>query len=77
MKSTYKGDIQVNLSSIVVDEITLLGSRCGPFEPALRLMESREVDPTILIAAQFRLGEAAKAFEQAAQPGTLKVLLEP
>jgi len=77
LKSTYKGDIQVNLSSIVVDEITLLGSRCGPFEPALRLMESREADPTILIAAQFRLGEAVKAFEQAAQPGTLKVLLEP
>jgi len=77
LKSTYKGDIQVNLSSIVVDEITLLGSRCGPFEPALRLMESRAVDPTILIAAQFRLGEAVKAFEQAAQPGTLKVLLEP
>lgn len=77
LKSTYKGDIQVNLSSIVVDEITLLGSRCGAFAPALRLLESRAVDPTVLIAAQFRFGEAAKAFEQAAQPGTLKVLLEP
>ena len=77
MKSTYKGDIQVNLSSIVVDEITLLGSRCGAFAPALRLLESRAVDPTVLIAEQFRFGEAVKAFEQAAQPGTLKVLLEP
>jgi len=77
LKSTYKGDIQVNLSSIVVDEITLLGSRCGPFAPALRLLENRAVDPTVLIAAQLHFGEAAKAFEQAAQPGTLKVLLEP
>ncbi len=75
MKSTYKGEMNVNFSSIVVDEITILGSRCGPFEPALRLLEKREVDPTVLIAAQFKLEESLKAFEQAAQPGVLKVLL--
>ncbi len=77
LKSTYKGDMSVNFSSIVVDEINLVGSRCGPFEPALRLMEAGQVDPTILIAAEFKLGEALKAFEHAAETGVLKVLVEP
>ena len=77
MKSTYKGDMTVNFSSIVVDELTIIGSRCGPFAPALRLLEKGEVDPAVLIAKRFRLSEAVKAFEEAAQPGMLKVLLEP
>jgi len=77
LKSTYKGDMSVNFSSIVVDEINIIGSRCGPFEPALRLMESRQVDPTVLIANEFKLGEALKAFERAAETGVLKVLLRP
>jgi threonine dehydrogenase-like Zn-dependent dehydrogenase len=77
LKSTYKGDMSVNFSSMVVDEINLLGSRCGPFEPALRLMESRQVDPTVLIANEFKLGEALKAFERAAETGVLKVLVQP
>ena len=77
MKSTYKGEISVNFSSIVVDEINIVGSRCGPFEPALRLMEKGEVDPSVLIAAEFKLDEALQAFEHAAQPGVLKVLVTP
>ena len=60
MKSTYKGEMSVNFSSIVVDEINIIGSRCGPFEPALRLMESRQVDPTVLIADEFKLEDALK-----------------
>ena len=76
LKSTYKGDMNVNISSIVVDEITVLGSRCGPFEPALRLLETREVDPSVLISDRYKLTDALKAFEKAAQPGVLKVLLE-
>jgi len=76
MKSTYKGEMSVNFSSIVVDEINIIGSRCGPFEPALRLMESRRVDPTVLIADEFKLEEALKAFERAAETGVLKVLVE-
>jgi threonine dehydrogenase-like Zn-dependent dehydrogenase len=76
MKSTYQGEMSVNFSSIVVDEINIVGSRCGPFEPALRLMESRQVDPTVLISDEFKLDEALKAFERAAQPGVLKVLVE-
>jgi threonine dehydrogenase-like Zn-dependent dehydrogenase len=77
MKSTYKGKMSVNFSSIVVDEINIVGSRCGPFEPALRLMEKRQVDPSVLIAAEFRLGEILSAFEHAAQSGVLKVLVTP
>ncbi len=77
LKSTYKGDFSVNFSSIVVDEINILGSRCGPFEPALRLMEKGEVDPGVLIAAEFKLNETLQAFERAAQPGVLKVLVRP
>jgi len=77
MKSTYKGEISVNFSSIVVDEVNIIGSRCGPFEPALRLMEKGEVDPSVLIAAEFSLEDALHAFEHAAQPGVLKVLVTP
>ena len=76
LKSTYKGEMSVNFSSIVVDEINLVGSRCGPFEPALRLMEARQVDPTVLIANEFKLNDALKAFERAAEAGVLKVLME-
>jgi threonine dehydrogenase-like Zn-dependent dehydrogenase len=75
MKSTYKGEMTVNFSSIVVDEVNIIGSRCGPFEPALRLMEKREVDPTVLIADEYNLKDALQAFEKAAQPGVLKVLM--
>jgi threonine dehydrogenase-like Zn-dependent dehydrogenase len=77
LKSTYKGEMNVNFSSIVVDEVNIIGSRCGPFEPALRLMESKQVDPTVLIDDEFSLGDALKAFERAAQAGTLKVLVTP
>jgi 2-desacetyl-2-hydroxyethyl bacteriochlorophyllide A dehydrogenase len=76
LKSTYQGEVNVNFSSIVVDEINIIGSRCGPFEPALRIMESRRVDPTVLIAHQFKLDEALKAFEHAAESGVLKVLIQ-
>ncbi|HEY9528406.1 MAG TPA: alcohol dehydrogenase catalytic domain-containing protein [Anaerolineales bacterium] len=76
MKSTYKGEMSVNFSSIVVDEINIIGSRCGPFEPALRLIETRQVDPTFLIAEEFKLQDALKAFERAAETGVLKVLVE-
>ena len=76
MKSTYKGEMSINFSSLVVDEINIVGSRCGPFEPALRLMESRQVDPTVLITDEFKLAEALKAFERAAEAGVLKVLIE-
>lgn len=76
MKSTYQGDIQLNLSALVVAEITLVGSRCGPFPPALRLLESKRVDPLPLIVARYPLHEGINAFEHASRPGALKVLLD-
>ena len=76
LKSTYKGEMSLNFSSVVVDEINIIGSRCGPFEPALRLMESKQVDPTVLIANEFKLKDALKAFEHAAEHGVLKVLIQ-
>ncbi len=77
LKSTSTGEMSANFSSLVVDEINLVGSRCGPFEPALRLMEARQVDPTVLIASEFKLKDGLKAFEHAAEAGVLKVLIEP
>jgi threonine dehydrogenase-like Zn-dependent dehydrogenase len=67
----------VNWSPFVVDEITIVGSRCGPFAPALRLLERGEVDPVILVAKRYPLAKAVEAMEAAKQPGMLKVLLEP
>lgn len=75
LKSTYKGEMNVNFSSIVVDEINIIGSRCGPFAPALRLLEKREVDPTVLIAEEYKLIDSLIAMEKAAQAGMLKVLI--
>lgn len=76
LKSTFAGDVSVNLSSLVVDEINMVGSRCGPFEPALRLMESSQVDLLPLVQAQFSLENGLQAFEEAAKPGRLKVIID-
>lgn len=77
LKSTYAGTTTVNLSSLVVDEITLVGSRCGPFEHALALLEQGAVDVLSLIHARYPLAEGLAAFAHAARPGVLKVLLAP
>lgn len=77
LKSTYHGAIQANLTMVVVDEVTLVGSRCGPFEPALRLLEQKLVDVTSLIRARYPLSKGLAAFERAKQRGALKVLIEP
>ena len=77
LKSTYHGALSVDMSGLVVDEITLLGSRCGPFAPALRLLAAGLVDPRGLISETFALNQAAAAFAHAAAPGVLKVLLAP
>lgn len=75
LKSTYAGELTINASALVVDEITVIGSRCGPFAAALRLLEARRVDPTPLIMDVFPLHRAMEAMARAAQPGVLKVLL--
>ncbi len=76
LKSTYTGGLEVDASALVVDEINLIGSRCGPFAPALRMLDEGGVDVTPLIAARYPLEEGAAAFEHASRPGVLKVLLE-
>jgi 2-desacetyl-2-hydroxyethyl bacteriochlorophyllide A dehydrogenase len=76
MKSTYKGEIRVDFSSIVVDEITLVGSRCGPFQPALRLLENGRIDPSGLIEKRYFFKDAAEALEHAAQSGILKIIFQ-
>jgi threonine dehydrogenase-like Zn-dependent dehydrogenase len=77
LKSTYVGDLKIHMSSIVVDEISLIGSRCGPFAPALRILEKGLVDPSALIEEIYPLEDGVAAFQHAARPGALKILLRP
>jgi threonine dehydrogenase-like Zn-dependent dehydrogenase len=77
LKSTYHGAVDANLTRVVVDEVTLAGSRCGPFEPALRLLAQNLVEVMPLIQGHLRLSEGLAAFERAGQRGTLKILIEP
>ena len=77
LKSTYRDALTLDMSALVVDEITLIGSRCGPFAPALRLLAAGLVDPTPLISARYPLEQGIEALSAAAAPGALKVLLAP
>ena len=76
MKSTYAGGVTLDAASLVVDEITLVGSRCGPFAPAVRLLAEGRVSVAPLLHASFPLGDGLAAFAEAGAPGVLKVLLE-
>jgi threonine dehydrogenase-like Zn-dependent dehydrogenase len=76
LKSTYQGLLQADFSSLVVDEITLVGSRCGPFPAALRLLQQGLVDPSPLIDACYPLTDAVTALHRAAEPGVMKVLID-
>lgn len=75
LKSTFHGEQQVALTPLVVNEVTLIGSRCGPFEAALRLLERGLVDVEPLISDVFPLSDGVQAFARAQAPGVLKVLL--
>lgn len=75
LKSTYAGETMVNLASLVVDEITVVGSRCGPFPPALRLLAEERVIVSELIEARYPMAQGIAAFAHAARPHVLKVLL--
>jgi threonine dehydrogenase-like Zn-dependent dehydrogenase len=77
LKSTYAGRLDFDASRLVVEEITLVGSRCGPFAPAVRLLESGLVDPTLMIDEILPLADGIQALEKASQPGILKVVLVP
>ena len=77
LKSTYRGSVAIDLSPLVVDEVTLVGSRCGPFAPALDLLSSGRIDVRPLIQASYPLSDGVAAFGHAARQGVLKVLIDP
>lgn len=76
LKSTYSGLPQADLTRVVVDEIRMIGSRCGPFEAALRLLSNRLVDVESLIEARYPLEQGIEAVEYASRQGVFKVLLD-
>src|SRR5580700_462657 len=76
MKSTVHGVVRLDSAPVIVNEITLVGSRCGRFEPALRLLRTRQVNVENLISEILPLKDAPLAFRRAAAPGVLKVLLK-
>ena len=75
LKSTVADKSALHLAPIVIDEIRVQGSRCGPFAPALRALSRRTIDVRPLISASYALDDALAAFAHAAQPGVLKVLV--
>jgi alcohol dehydrogenase len=77
LKSTFHGTAPVESSPIVVKEITVIGSRCGPFDKAIALLRSGKIDPTPLIARTFPLRDAPAAMRFAQESSVLKVLLNP
>jgi threonine dehydrogenase-like Zn-dependent dehydrogenase len=77
LKSTFHGTMELNAAPVVVDEIQIVGSRCGRFAPALELLRRDAVDVESLIHEEFPLAEGVRAFERAAEPGVLKVLIRP
>jgi len=77
LKSTFHGSQTLAMTPLVVSEVTLIGSRCGPFDAALRLLVRRLVDVDPLIDAVMPLAKGVAAFERAQTPGSMKVLLRP
>ena len=75
MKSTVHGLVSIDSAPVIVNEITLVGSRCGRFEPALRLLKNRKVRVDGMISEVLPLKNARQAFKVAAKPGVMKVLL--
>jgi threonine dehydrogenase-like Zn-dependent dehydrogenase len=76
LKSTVAEHPRVDLAPLVIHEIRVVGSRCGPFQPALRALAEGRVDVGRLVSERFPLTRAPEALERAATPGTLKILLD-
>ena len=75
MKSTVHGEVAIDTAPLIVNEITLVGSRCGRFEPAMEMLGLGTVKVERLVADRFPLASAPEAFARAAERGVLKVLL--
>lgn len=76
LKSTHHGPTSLEMSRVVVNEVSIVGSRCGRFQPAIELLARGEVDVEPLITAAFPIEEGLTAMKTAAEPGAMKVLLE-
>jgi threonine dehydrogenase-like Zn-dependent dehydrogenase len=76
LKTTIAGTQTIALAPVVVDEVTVVGSRCGPFEQALDALANGLIDVQPLISDRFDLSDAPRALARAAEPGVLKVLLD-
>jgi len=76
-KSTHHAPARFDAAPVVVNEITIVGSRCGRFEPALDLLARRRIDVSPLLSAEFPLSDAPRALALAGKPGIFKVLLRP
>jgi len=76
LKSTVHGAVAIDVAPIIVNELTLVGSRCGRFEAALPLLANASIRTAEMIAARFPLRDAPEAFACAGRKGVLKVLLE-
>ncbi len=77
VKSTFAGQLALDPARLVVDELTVVGSRCGPFQQAVEAIATGQVDPSPLVDAVFPLDRYEEAFSAAQRPGALKVLLDP
>ncbi|MEW5985366.1 MAG: alcohol dehydrogenase catalytic domain-containing protein [Chloroflexota bacterium] len=77
LKSTFHGAATVDLTKLVVGEVTVVGSRCGPFAPALRLLQQGQLQALPLIEAEYPLRDGLAAIAHAGRPGVRKVLLRP
>jgi alcohol dehydrogenase len=76
LKSTVHGHVPLDTAPVIVNEINLVGSRCGRFEPALKLLAARRIQLEEMISEELPLSKASQAFRQAARVGVLKVLLK-
>jgi threonine dehydrogenase-like Zn-dependent dehydrogenase len=77
LKSTFHGQPKWAAARVVVDEITIIGSRCGKFAPALEILRNKQVDVESLISEEYRLSSGVDAMRRAGEKGVMKVLLKP
>lgn len=77
LKSTFHGATEIEAAPLVVNEINVVGSRCGRFAPALELLKQNAVDVDSLVSDEFALADGVSAMNQAAERGVMKVLLRP
>ncbi|HEV8377424.1 MAG TPA: alcohol dehydrogenase catalytic domain-containing protein [Tepidisphaeraceae bacterium] len=75
LKSTFAANKPLNLAPVVIDEVTIVGSRCGPFKEAIRALAQKQVDVVSLIHRRMKLEQGVEAMQLAGKPGVLKVML--